>query len=215
MKQLSKNGRLMAILVACVIGMIGLAYASVPLYRAFCNATGFGGTTQRVAFDKNSSSPSAAREVAKPETRDRWVTVSFDGNVDPNLPWDFAPDVQSVRVKLGEVTNISYHAHNRGAQTVVGTATFNVQPDKIGTYFDKIQCFCFTKQVLKPGESVELPVQFYIDPALADDHHADDVQNITLSYTFFLDKDQSKANPPPADKPAEPATTTPAPESLP
>jgi cytochrome c oxidase assembly protein subunit 11 len=181
MKPPGKNTRLLLILVACAVAMVGVAYASVPLYRLFCAATGYNGTTQRVT----------AAPVA---TRERYVTVTFDGNVDSALPWDFGPDVKSIRVKLGEVANITYHAHNRGPKAVVGTATFNVQPDKIGGYFDKIQCFCFTKQVLKPGESATLPVQFYVDPSLADDRQADDVQNITLSYTFFLAKDQSKAH---------------------
>jgi cytochrome c oxidase assembly protein subunit 11 len=183
MKKLG-NKNILLILLLCVIGMIGVAYASVPLYRLFCSATGYNGTTQRVT----------AAPVTPAQVKDRWITITFDSNVDQALPWDFGPDVKSVRVKVGEVTNISYHAHNRGDQTAVGTATFNVQPDKIGTYFDKIQCFCFTQQVLKPGESVELPVQFYIDQAINDDHQADDVQNITLSYTFFLAKDQSKAH---------------------
>ena len=185
MKSPGKNTRLLMILLGCAVLMLGIAYASVPLYRLFCSATGYNGTTQRVTNAPTSSQVPAT---------ERWITVTFDSNVDQSLPWDFGPDVKSVRVKLGEVTNISYHARNNGTQTVVGTATFNVQPDKVGAYFDKIQCFCFTQQVLKPGESVELPVQFYIDEALAKDHQADDVQNITLSYTFFLAKDQSKAH---------------------
>jgi cytochrome c oxidase assembly protein subunit 11 len=185
MKSPGKNTRLLLILLLCVVVMLGVAYASVPLYRLFCSATGYNGTTQRVTV----------APAVQPQAVERWITVTFDSNVDQSLPWEFAPDVKSVRVKLGEVTNISYHARNKGAETTVGTATFNVQPDKVGAYFDKIQCFCFTQQVLKPGESVELPVQFYIDEALAKDHQADDVQNITLSYTFFLAKDQSKAHP--------------------
>jgi len=196
MKQSGKNKRLLLILLCAPLAMMGVAYASVPLYRLFCSATGFGGTTQRVAVAEAGSSPAteAVRPVSAPQVLDRTVTITFDSNVDSKLPWDFGPDVKSVTVKLGAITTINYHAHNRGTKTMVGTATFNVQPDKIGTYFDKIQCFCFTKQVLKPGESVELPVQFYVDPDLAKDHQADDVQNITLSYTFFLAKDQSEAH---------------------
>jgi len=180
-KRLQKNTKILFGLAAFVGLMIGLAYASVPLYSLFCRATGFGGTPQRVI--------AAAEQV-----KDRYITVSFDGNVDPALPWEFAPDVRSVRVKLGEETTVKYHARNRGAKAVVGTATYNVQPDKVGAYFDKIQCFCFTKQVLKPGEAAEFAVKFYIDPAMADDRRNDDVQNITLSYTFFLAKDQTKAH---------------------
>lgn len=184
MKPMPKNVKILAALVLFVGVMVGLSFAAVPFYRAFCQATGFGGTTQRVT----------AAEEASRKTSDRTVTVTFDGNVDGALPWDFGPDVRSVRVKLGQVTNITYHATNRGDKTVVGTAVFNVQPDKAGSYFDKIQCFCFTQQVLKPGQTVTLPVQFYVDEALADDRNNDDVQNITLSYTFYLAKDQSKAN---------------------
>ena len=190
------NQRVLLILIAAAIGMIGVAYACVPLYRLFCAKTGYNGTTQRVTFDASGSPIAPARSVTQPQTKDRYITVSFDSNVDSALPWDFGPDVKNVRVKLGEVTNITYHAHNKGTEPVVGTATFNVQPDKVGAYFDKIQCFCFTKQVLQPGESVTLPVQFYLDPALADDHQSDDVQNITLSYTFFRAKDQSEAHMP-------------------
>jgi len=186
MKKMDKNSRILLMLAGFVVLMVGIAYVSVPLYSLFCRATGFGGTPLRVT-------------TAAPETKERMITVTFDGNVDPALPWDFAPDVKSVRIKLGEETTIKYHATNRGPKTLVGTATYNVQPDKTGAYFDKIQCFCFTKQPIKPGETVELPVQFYIDPALADDHQNDDVQNITLSYTFFLAKDQDKLKQVPID----------------
>lgn len=173
---MSKNGLMISVLVGCVVAMVGAAYASVPLYRAFCQATGYGGTTQRV-----STLPKQASE--------RWVTVSFDGNVDPSLPWDFAPEVKSMRVRLGEVVQTSFHARNRGDHTIVGVSTFNVQPDKVGSYFDKVQCFCFTRQSLKPGEETSLPVEFFVDPALADDRQADDVKTITLSYSFFQAKD--------------------------
>jgi cytochrome c oxidase assembly protein subunit 11 len=185
MKKLDRNTRVILALVACVIGMIGLAYASVPLYSLFCRATGFGGTTQRVNALMN--------PVKQPVQKDRYVTISFDGNVDPALPWEFKPDIPNIRVKLGDVINISYHATNRGTSPITGTATYNVQPDKAGAYFDKIQCFCFTRQTLQPGQTVELPVQFFVDPAMIDDHQNDDVQNITLSYTFFVAKDQGRA----------------------
>ncbi len=167
------------LLVGCAIFMAALAYASVPLYTLFCQATGFGGTTQR----------STTQPVA---TKDRTVTVSFDGNVDSGLPWDFAPVTRDVTVKLGETAHILFRAHNRGTETTTGNATYNVQPDKAGTYFNKIQCFCFTKQTLKPNQAVDLPVEFYIDPALGDDRNADDVTHITLSYTFYLAKNRAK-----------------------
>ncbi|HEU0118369.1 MAG TPA: cytochrome c oxidase assembly protein [Alphaproteobacteria bacterium] len=183
MKRPDKNTTLLFSLAVGVGLMIGLAYASVPLYSLFCKATGFGGTPKRV---EQAAAPTPAAE--------RYVTVTFDGNVDPALPWEFAPETKSLRVKLGEQATVNYRATNKGDKTLVGTATFNVQPDKAGAYFDKIQCFCFTKQVLKPGQSEDMAVQFYVDPELAKDPKNDDVQNITLSYTFFLAKDQGKAH---------------------
>lgn len=159
--------------------MIFLTFVSVPLYSIFCRTTGYGGTTQRV---KQYGST----------TLDRYVTVTFDGNVDRNLFWDFSPNQRSRRVKLGEPVTVSYHVHNRSAQTLTGTAVYNVQPDKTGIYFDKVQCFCFSKQTLRSGESADLAVTFYIDPAMARDIQNDDVQNITLSYTFFQYKNSSK-----------------------
>jgi cytochrome c oxidase assembly protein subunit 11 len=162
-------------LAGVVAAMVGLAFASVPLYRLFCSVTGYGGTIQRAE--------------AAPAITERWVTVSFDGNVAPGLAWDFAPEVKSLKVRLGDVALVSYRARNRGTTPAVATTTFNVQPDKAGAYFDKIQCFCFTRQTLAPGESIELPVQFFVDPALAQDRQTDDVQAITLSYTIFAAKD--------------------------
>lgn len=179
----NKNTRVVIALVAMVGVMIGLVAASEPLYRMFCNATGFGGTTRRAV-------------AASPTISSREVTVSFDGNVDSALPWDFGPEVRNIKVRLGQTVTVKYRAHNRSHAATTGTATFNVQPDKAGPYFDKIQCFCFTEQALKPGETVELPVQFYIDPAMADDPEDGDVQNITLSYTFFSAKDKNKTKPP-------------------
>jgi cytochrome c oxidase assembly protein subunit 11 len=192
--KISKNDRMLFGFAIFVGLMIGLSYASVPLYSIFCKATGFGGTPLRVTEASTAApaaQPSTAQSAVDPKTRT--ITVAFDGNVDPALPWDFTPETRSVNVKLGEQVTVKYRAHNRGNTDVVGTATYNVQPDRAGAYFDKIQCFCFTKQVLKAGQSAELPVTFYIDPALAKDKQNDDVQNITLSYTFFRAKDQSLA----------------------
>jgi cytochrome c oxidase assembly protein subunit 11 len=180
MTQQRKHYKVLPFLLLAGIAMGVVAYASVPLYRMFCSATGYNGTTQRVAA---APAPTAVA--------DRVVTVGFDTNVDPNLPWDFKPDVSHIDVKLGETNIAKFHAHNRSDKTIVGEATFNVQPDKAGQYFDKIQCFCFDKQVLKPGETAEMDVQFYVDPAIAADKNTNDVQNITLSYTFFRSKDQS------------------------
>jgi cytochrome c oxidase assembly protein subunit 11 len=181
MKRLDKNTRVLLGLAAVIGLMIGLVSQAEPIYRMFCGATGLGGTTQNAA-------------MAPAQTKDRYVTVSFDANTDPTLPWDFAPEARSLRVKLGEVAKVTFRVQSHSARTTIGTAVHNVQPDKAGLYFDKLQCFCFTKQVLKPGEARELPVQFFVDPALANDREEDDVRNITLSYTFYLAKDQSKAH---------------------
>jgi len=171
-----KHGSTVLPLAVCCAAMFGAAYAGAPLYRLFCSATGYGGTTQRAA-------------TAPAHSRERWVTVSFDGNVDSGLPWNFAPESSKVRVKLGEVATVMFTARNRGHLSSTGAATFNVQPDKAGAYFDKLQCFCFSRQTLAPGQSVQMPVQFYVDPALADDPQTDDVTAITLSYTFFRAKE--------------------------
>lgn len=176
-----KHFRLLALLLLAGLTMGAVAYASVPLYRLFCSATGYNGTTQRA-------------EAAPKQTRERFVTVSFDTNVDKNLPWDFVPEVRSIQVKLGETYTVNFRAHNRSDKAITGMATFNVQPDKAGSYFNKIQCFCFDKQVLTPGQTETMPVQFYVDPAMADDKNTDDVQSITLSYTFFRAKDQGAAD---------------------
>lgn len=157
---------------AVVVGMAGLAYAAVPLYGMFCRVTGYGGTTQ-VA-----SQPSA-------QVVDRVVTIRFDANVAPGLPWTFEPVQRLMDVKLGENSLAFYRATNRSDQPVVGTATFNVSPDVTGVYFNKLACFCFNEQRLEPGESVEMPVSFFVDPAMLSDADARKVSHITLSYTFY------------------------------
>jgi len=179
MKKSSKNAIVLFALAALIGVMIGLVSQAEPLYKMFCGATGLGGTTQNAS-------------TAPTEKKDRMITVTLDANTDPALPWEFGPDQRSIRVKLGETATVKFHARNRGDKTIVGTAVHNVQPDKAGLYFDKLQCFCFTKQVLKPGQAIELPVQFFIDPVLAQDRNEDDVTDITLSYTFYLAKDQGK-----------------------
>ena len=171
------NQRVLVSLVMIAVGMGCLAYASVPLYRIFCQVTGFGGTTQR-------ATAAPAHEAA------RMVTVRFDANV-ADVPWEFEPDQRAVTVHVGENTLATFHAHNTGHVPITGTATFNVTPSKAGQYFDKIQCFCFTEQTLKPGETAELPVSFFVDPAILQDRNLDDVDTITLSYTFFRAKNQA------------------------
>jgi len=178
--QRGRNLRTGGLLAAVVVGMVGMAYASVPLYRIFCQVTGFGGTTQ------------VATEGAD-RVLDRVMTVRFDGNVNPELPWKFVPVQRSMTMQVGETKLAFFEATNTGTETVVGTATFNVTPDKSGLYFDKIDCFCFTEQVLRPGETVDMPVSFYLDPDLAEDPKMNGVTTITLSYTFFRAQDQSKA----------------------
>lgn len=183
------NGLIAAALVLVVAGMVGLAYAAVPLYRIFCQVTGFAGTT-RVA----SGAPDSVGSLP--------VTVRFDANVARNLDWGFAPQQRAVEIKPGETKLALYRATNRADTPSTGTATFNVTPDWTGQYFNKVQCFCFTEQTLAPGESVDMPVAFFIDPKIADDRQASDGLTITLSYTFY------PAGP-------EPETTAAAPASRP
>ena len=165
---------------AVVVGMLGLSYASVPLYRLFCQVTGYGGTTQVAAS-------------ASHATIDRSFTIRFDASVNPALDWAFRPKQISMRVKAGENALAFYEAVSSERRAVVGTAVYNVTPDKAGLYFNKVQCFCFTEQVLKPGERVDMPVSFFIDPDVAKDPNMADVTTITLSYTFFRAEDQSAA----------------------
>ncbi len=163
------------IAVACAAfaaGMVGAAFASVPLYQLFCQVTGYGGTTQRA-------------EAAPDTVSDQQVTVRFDGNVAKGLPWTFRPNQREVRVRLGEKTQVSYHVENKSDRAITGQALFNVTPDAAGLYFNKIACFCFSNQTLQPGETVEMPIVFYVDPDMADSEELKNLLAITLSYTFF------------------------------
>jgi cytochrome c oxidase assembly protein subunit 11 len=169
----SRNNRTAGIAAVAGLAMLGLAFASVPLYREFCQVTGYGGTTQRATF-----APGADAAAGH-------ITVRFDGNVSPKLPWRFGPAQETVRVVPGASTQIFYLAKNLSDHPITGQAAFNVSPDVVGKYFDKIQCFCFTEQTLQPGQSVKMPVIFYVDPKLRDDPDAKDVHEITLSYTFY------------------------------
>ncbi len=166
-----KNGRTALMMAVLVAAMVGLAFASVPLYRAFCQLTGFAGTPLRA--DK---APGAIAGQ---------VGVRFDANVHPGLPWRFEPVQTQVRVKPGAKTQIFYRAHNLSARAWTGQAVFNVTPDAAGKYFKKIACFCFTEQTLKAGESVDMPVVFFVDPAFAKDPDTKGIDEITLSYTFY------------------------------
>ena len=174
------NGTTAVLLLAVVAGMVGLSFASVPLYTLFCRATGWGGTTQRAA--------AAPQAVA-----DAFVTVRFDAETAPDLGWEFRPLTPSIRVRPGEPHEVFYRATNRGSEPVTGNAAYNVTPTKTGIYFDKLQCFCFTEQRLGPGESRDMGVRFFVDPALLKDPSTRDVSTITLSYTRFRKPD---ADPP-------------------
>ncbi|MGE0044969.1 MAG: cytochrome c oxidase assembly protein [Hyphomonadaceae bacterium] len=173
-----------AICVAVFAGMVGLAFAAPPLYRAFCQITGYGGTTQV-----------AQRAAAR--VLDRTVQVTFDANVAPGLPIEFEPVQLSETVRLGETGIAFYRVRNLSAQPVTAVATFNVTPHKTGPYFQKLECFCFQAQTIAPGASVEMPVVYYVDPAMAEDPDTEEVRQITLSYTFFrsLDDVPGDANP--------------------
>ena len=166
-----KNGKTALIMLLIVAAMVGLAFASSPLYRAFCEATGFDGTTQRAE-----KAPGAVPGQ---------ITVRFDANTQPGLPWRFEPVQNTVSIAPGAKTQIFYRAKNLSARAWTGQAVFNVTPDTVGKYFKKIQCFCFTEQTLKPGEDVKMPVVFFVDPELRKDPDTKDVHEITLSYTFY------------------------------
>src|SRR6266568_6148913 len=159
-------------LAAVVAGMAGLSFASVPLYRLFCQATGLGGTTQRAA-----AAPNAVADAI--------ITVRFDAASAPDLGWEFHPLTKELRVHPGEQHEVFYRAVNRSAAPVTGTATYNVTPAKSGIYFDKLQCFCFTEQRLEPGESADMGVVFFVDPDILTDPNTAELRTITLSYTMF------------------------------
>ena len=186
-----RNGTTVTLLAAVVCGMVGLSFASVPLYRLFCQATGFGGTTQRAA-----SAPGPVAGAV--------VTVRFDAATAPELGWEFRPLETVVKVHPGEQREVFFRATNRSSETVTGTATYNVTPTKTGIYFDKLQCFCFNAQQLGPGESRDMGVVFFVDPDLLTDPGTSDVRTITLSYTMFrapqsespAEKPNAAANPP-------------------
>ncbi len=175
--KVTRNSWVFASCAAVVIGMVGASYAAVPLYYLFCRTTGYGGTPQRA-----SSAPDTVS--------DRVMSVRFDTNVDPALPWTFQPEQRSVTVKVGENKLVYFRAVNRSDHAILGHATFNVAPDDSARYFDKIQCFCFTEQRLEAGESVEMPVSFFVSPAILKDRDEDSVSEITLSYTFYPATDQ-------------------------
>jgi cytochrome c oxidase assembly protein subunit 11 len=169
----SRNRATIVLLAAVAVLMVGLVYASVPLYRLFCQVTGFGGTTQ-------------VAEVKAVPVLDRQITVRFSANTHRNMPWQFKPQQGKQALKIGQQSLAFFEAFNPTNQVVTGTATFNVTPHKAGPYFAKIECFCFTEQTLEPGQRVDMPVTYFIDPEIVKNPDLDDVTEVTLSYTFFV-----------------------------
>jgi cytochrome c oxidase assembly protein subunit 11 len=187
-----RNTRTASRLAIIVVAMIGLTFASVPLYRMFCGATGYAGTTQRATAAPGRSASDAV------------ITVRFNAETATELGWEFRPLQEEVTVHPGEERVIAYRAVNRTNQPVTGTATFNVTPFKAGFYFNKLQCFCFTKQYLAPGESADLSVSFFVDPDILTDPNTRDVDTITLSYTMFRAKEDGQPDIPPGQDPSRP-----------
>ena len=174
-KKAKRNRFTALMLTGFVCAMVGLAFASVPLYRLFCQITGYGGTPRI-----------AEVPLTQPTANAPMIKVRFDANVNAALPWQFLPGQREITVPLGEQTLTHYTARNVSETSVVGTATFNVTPYKAAPYFAKIECFCFTEQRLEPGREISMPVAFFVDPAILDDPNTQEVTTITLSYTFFL-----------------------------
>ncbi|MDV4152942.1 cytochrome c oxidase assembly protein [Rhizobium brockwellii] len=171
-RQGRNNGAVVMMCLSFVFGMGAMSYAAVPLYRIFCQVTGYNGTTQRV--DQVSS-----------VVLDRTMRVTFDANVAPGLQWEFKPVQREVNPKIGETIQVNFTAENRSNETQRGQAVFNVTPGEAGVYFNKVQCFCFTETDLKPGEKLDMPVVFYIDPEIVKAVESRDIHTVTLSYTFY------------------------------
>lgn len=183
-RKVKRDTLVAAICGAVAAGMVGMSFAAVPLYDWFCRTTGFGGTTQ-------------VSVVAPGEVLDRELTIRFDSNVAPGLPWRFVPEQNSVKVRIGEVKTVYYKVINSAAREITAQAGYNVTPPQVGLYFHKINCFCFTEQTMKPGETREMAVVFYVDPAIVKDSDQESLNTITLSYTFF-----------PLEAPAKPVANT-------
>jgi cytochrome c oxidase assembly protein subunit 11 len=173
---MDRNLRTAMLAGGLAVAMLGLGYAAVPLYDLFCRVTGFGGTTMRITEEQALRMNTASG---------RTISVRFDSNIAPTLPWSFRPERPRETISIGARDMMIFVARNNSNRAITGTATFNVTPSQAGPYFSKVQCFCFTEQTLQPGEEVRMPVVYYVDPRILDDADARDVQEITLSYTFF------------------------------
>ncbi|MEM9470084.1 MAG: cytochrome c oxidase assembly protein [Pseudomonadota bacterium] len=169
---MDKNNKILLIVFGIVIAMGGLAFASIPLYDLFCRVTGFGGTTQ-------------VSEFVPEEVLERKITVRFNTDTSRRLPWDFEAETEKMEINIGQQGLINFIAQNRAARPITGTAVYNVTPLKAGKYFHKTQCFCFDEQELTPGQKMNMPVAFFIDPAITEDRSMEDLDTITLSYSFF------------------------------
>lgn len=170
---MSRNSKTVMSLIGVIVFMGGLAWASVPLYDWFCRVTGYGGTTN-------------IADAGSDVILDQMITVRFDANTAREMPWEFRPVVQEMEIRLGETGMVFYEAFNPTDEPIAGTASYNVTPFTAGYYFSKIECFCFQQQVLEPGERIEMPVTFYVDPSILEDEEAADTRAITLSYTFHV-----------------------------
>jgi cytochrome c oxidase assembly protein subunit 11 len=171
--RLTRDALVASICGFVVVLMVGAAYAAVPFYNWFCRTTGFNGTTQ-VATAGPTGAP-----------LERTIAIRFDSNVAGGLPWKFEPEQTEIEVKIGQVVTVYYTVTNQSARTTTGEAAYNVAPLTVGAYFQKINCFCFTEQTMAPGEKREMPVVFYVDPSIVNDHENDSLNTITLSYTFY------------------------------
>ena len=179
--QSRKNVRTGSLAFLGAVAMLGLGYASVPLYDLFCRVTGFGGTTQ-VASEADANAAAAVGTM-------REISIRFDASTARDVPWDFRPARSTDTVRIGQRDIATYVARNNSDVPITGTATFNVEPAQAGIYFNKIQCFCFTEQTLEPGQEVNMPVLYFVDPAILDDEVIGDIEQITLSYTFHRAKE--------------------------
>jgi cytochrome c oxidase assembly protein subunit 11 len=175
----AKNARTATFAFVGALAMLGLGYAAVPLYDLFCRVTGFGGTTQVASESEANLAAMVASNAGAKE-----LSVRFDASTAKGVPWTFKPKQTTDTIRIGMRDMAIYTARNDGDEPITGTATFNVEPEQTGRYFNKIQCFCFTEQTLQPGEEVQMPVLYFIDPAILEDENAKDVEQITLSYTF-------------------------------